>query len=219
MISTKCHTKKLAKIVLVPVAISGGFLLGGCGAKGGDSGVTPTASRTGSPKATKRVAKDSSVPDGWKTLTSQAGNYEVLMPVKTQNKTSDIPTKLGNLKTYMVIASLPSPDTAFIASHVDYPKQVDKLDKQKMLDDGRDGVAGKGRKLVSEKQIEMSGFPGRALVVTSKEKGQDIRMDVRMYLVNRRLYQMLVVSTNGQRAKNADVFLDSFKMIEPVEKS
>jgi hypothetical protein len=203
---------------ILSLAATGGFLLAGCGAKTTEINVAPAVSKTGT-AATKPAAEQSELPDGWKILSSQSGNYQVLMPAKTQNKTLTIPSKAGNLKAYMVTASLPSPETAYIMSHVEYPSQVDKMDKQKMLDDARDAVAKKGRKIVSEKQIEMNGFPGRELVITAEEKGQNLRMDAQMFLINRRLYQLLVVSTDGRRPENADDFFSSLKLLKPVAKN
>lgn len=200
--------RKVAKTRGLSALVLGGLVLGGCGSKGSETAppVTPPVAKPDLP-----VKAEPTQPPGWKLLVSEEGNFQVLMPVETENRTNDVPTALGKVKSNMITAESKETGTAYVVMYSDYPAQVDKMNKQKMLDDGRNAAV-KKRKLVSEKQIKIDGYPGRELVVNSKEGNTNLRFDMRMSMVNRRLYQMIVVSPDGKRPAMTSDFFDSFKI-------
>lgn len=204
---------KIGMVILPATALTVALFLGGCssGNKAGDTQPPPAPTVPGTKSGGE---KTSEMPTGWKTLASQAGNFELMIPLETKNTTKSVNTKMGPVTTNMITASTNGGKTAHLMMHVDYPAAADKMKAQTMLDNARDGAMKKGRKLVSEKQIELNGFPGRSLVATGKERGQDVRFDTRVFLVNRRLYQMVVVSVGGEKLDTTEQFFDSFKLLK-----
>ena len=83
-----------------------------------------------------------------------------------------------------------------------------------MYDSSRDGaVANMEGKLVSEKNVKLGKHPGREIRINVAEGKRLFR--VRVYLVEQRLYQVVVFGTpETATSKDADKFLDSFKLTE-----
>ena len=149
----------------------------------------------------------------WKPYSSDECRCSALVPGTPQLRNQPMRTNLGNLDAKMV--TLEVPDAFYAIAFVDYPK--DKLGKtapDKLLDGARDGaVANVKGKLASEAKVTMNGFPGRELRI---EAPGDLVLAARIYMVQERLYQSLVVMPKPREAAaDAKKFLDSFKFQKP----
>ena len=140
------------------------------------------------------------------------GRFTVQMPGEPKEQTSKVNTPIGPIDVHLFI-SAPDPKSAYMVGYSDYPEEVvKKSDSDKILDGARDGAVRnvKGT-LESEKKITMDGHPGRDYVIST----EGFRGRERIYLVNARLYQvMLLGSKEFVTGKDADKFLDSFKLTE-----
>ena len=119
----------------------------------------------------------------------------------------------GGRKTTLYQALVePNPDVAYLASYVDYPKDViDAVPAQTHLMRARDGSAA-SNKVISDKVISIAGYPAREYAI---DQSDGMRLLIRAALVGNRLYQIVVVR-NGTPPLNypeTNRFLDSFNIL------
>src|SRR5262245_15481937 len=166
----------------------------------------------------------SSPPDGihggipaeeWQEFKHEAGNFAVMMPGKPLEVSQTIEGAIGKVPTKSFVAQ--SGQITLIAMYADYSIAFDTPEAVKAtLDASRDIMLSKGRgKLISEKEHVFKKYPGRELTA-----GVDVgMMRLRMYLIQQRLYMLMVLSEGVNElkqleSKQADRFLDSFRLIE-----
>ena len=78
---------------------------------------------------------------------------------------------------------------------------------------GVGAVANVDGKLLNERRVTLQGHPGREMWVKAESNGEQGRVHARIYLVGRRLYQMLVAGSEAQFSESdAEYFLDSFQL-------
>ena len=77
-----------------------------------------------------------------------------------------------------------------------------------MLEGFRDGAAA-GKTLLTDTAIVLDGAPGRAFT-TRDSKGW--QYDVHQFFVNKRLYQLIIVTNKGYTATYRDTFMNSFHL-------
>lgn len=150
------------------------------------------------------------LPEGWQTVAPKDAGFKVAMPMAPMERKQQVKTATGALNVVLYIAE-GRQGSVFVVSHTDYPEgELKKGPVEKRLDHARDGaVVSVGGKLRSEQPIKLKGFPGRELIV---EKNGEATARMRLFLVNRRLYQVMVLG--AAPAKDASLFLASFDLIE-----
>jgi hypothetical protein len=151
----------------------------------------------------------------WQQIGSQDGRFAVMMPEFPDYDVQDVLTPVGTLKLH--IFSVSAEDSVFMAAYNDYPEFiVNSGDAGKMLDGARDGaVSNVSGKLLSESQIRLQGYPGRELWIEADVDGQDGLARARIYLVGRRLYQILVAGPKNQFPNHdAERCLNSFILVQ-----
>jgi hypothetical protein len=153
-------------------------------------------------------------PAPWEKFSSPEGRFTLLMPAKPTVSTRDVDTKVGKLTLYSYAAG--NSVAFFGGSFADYPTAArDVAHAEEVLDGVRDGVLkGSESKLISEKKISVKGHPGREFTASGKVNETDVIYAWRIYLVDRRLYQ-LAVGTLVKDSNHPDVakFLTSFDLI------
>lgn len=154
-------------------------------------------------------------PPAWIDLASEQGGFKLLLPSKPTEQVMPIPSATGSLDVHIYV-SLGQEGIAYIASYTDLPSAPgDQSQIIKALDDVRNGQLKNAKgKLLSETSISLDGHPGRELKIETAV-GPTV---VRIYLVNRRLYQILAVipqAAAGSEAVARDTakFLSSFRVI------
>ena len=86
-------------------------------------------------------------------------------------------------------------------------------DPERVLDGARDGAVGNVNGVLrSEQRIALGGHPGRDLVVDVP--GQVVARQ-RIYLVGRRLYQLIVVTDQPPSSPEIERSLNSFRLLAP----
>ena len=157
-------------------------------------------------------ADDSKVQD----FTSKEGKFSVAFPGKPKEATKDADSAAGKLS--FTRFTYEDGDTGLLVIYCDYPPKLRKeKGAEKILDDARDGCVEKAKgKLTDEKKrtIGKDKEPGRELLIQLPDEGKPYFRS-RMYLVGDRLYQVIVVGPEKYATgKDADAFLDSFKLAE-----
>jgi hypothetical protein len=135
-------------------------------------------------------------------------SFIVMLPGNVVEQEQTINTPLGPIK--MCMYSAKSKHQEFTVAYSDYPDSfINATDPTVLLDGSRDGaVRNIQGQLLSETLIKLQGHPGRELSIEGPQK---IILKSRIYLVKRRLFQVMAISKPGHAfdKKIEDVF-DSF---------
>jgi hypothetical protein len=147
----------------------------------------------------------------WISFISKEGGFRVSLPATPAEKTQRVKTATGQLEVTVFLVEDKN-DTSYVVSYSDLPRaEVKDGTEQKRLDFARDGAVAKARgKLRSEKTLALEGHPGRELII---ENGTEAVVRLRIYVVNRRLHQLMAVGPgNVVLGRDGTFFLDSFRL-------
>lgn len=148
--------------------------------------------------------------------------YEVAFPVKPESQTRTIPSQIGELTMSINMYDASKSDKkddnyVYMTNSTVYPADKISSDKKDNLADvfrgAIDGaVKNVDGKLISEKEIELSGYPGREFKVDF-QNGLAV-ISARCYLVKNRMYIAQVI-TETKKHPNAsmDKFFNSFRIV------
>jgi len=143
----------------------------------------------------------------WKEHRPDGGGYVVEMPGEPKVTWQDVPTKIGDIKTY--IAVLDNGTIAFVTMYSRYPENY-SASADSILEAGRNGaVANVKGKLRAETNVTINSFPGREIMIDAP--GERV-MILRYFLRGNTLIQAITGGTAGVET-NADArrFLDSLR--------
>jgi hypothetical protein len=175
----------------------------------------PAAAGAADPATAEASAPAQAASDGWVDFSSAEGGFQARFPAAPESQNLPTATVVGNVEQKMF--SVTQGVAFYAASFADYPQTAMKeAVPATVLDGARDGaVKNVQGKLVKEDQITLDGHPGRAIHIQATAQGTSVRLDARIFLVNNRLYQMIVVRPGGGLGSDQDVakFLDSLKLI------
>jgi hypothetical protein len=152
-----------------------------------------------------------------KRYKTDEGNFSIMLPGAP--KAQRVPIADPNDKDAKQVQYVyGGDDGAYLVSYQDNPKLVeaDEGSAEEALKSAQDGLAKTFGKLLSEKAIKLADrYPGREIEFEVKgEKGGIYR--ARLYLVDGRLYQVVVVGTKEfATSKSAAAMLDSFTLLKP----
>jgi hypothetical protein len=146
----------------------------------------------------------------WQEMYSEAGAFSVQMPGQPTHSSQTVDTPNGPIEVHSFL--MEHGEAAYLVTYSDYPEgYAEAFDAELLLDDSRDGaVANIQGSLVQEQPIQYGAYPGRELVI----EGQDnIVVHSRVYIVNSRLFQILV-GVPKERLSLTPIapFLDSFTL-------
>lgn len=147
------------------------------------------------------------------SFVSEAGQFTIETPAPFEETQQSVETPVGPVEIRTFTAE--TEETAYVVAYSDYPPEmVNQTAPEELLDSSRDGAVNNlGGTLVSEEVIDLQGNPGRSLVINTEGQNQAATINSRIYLVDNRLYQILVVTPQGgEAAAAADQFLNSFDL-------
>jgi hypothetical protein len=150
-------------------------------------------------------------PGDFKPFTPKEGGFTVSFPGRPDQSTSTTTTEMGEVAMHQFVARRSRDKETYVVIYCDLPADLVKdADPEKLLDRMRDGgVASVHGKPAKENKIKLDANPGRELEVT----GLGGARLWRLYLVNGRLYQLLVTTESGRpSADRAKTFFNSFKL-------
>jgi hypothetical protein len=147
----------------------------------------------------------------WKEFASKDGRFKVLMPGTPKQEQAETESDFG--KGILHMNALQEGKTMYGANYCDFPAEIKKVPLKKLFDASRDGaVANLEGKRAGEKDIKLGEYPGREILIDVAGGKRLFR--ARVYLVDQRLYQVVVFGTRqAATSKEADRFLDSFKLV------
>lgn len=149
----------------------------------------------------------------WQVFSPAGGSFSVLMPGAPVDRSHEQKTTSGTVSMHLYIYT--TEDTAYAVSYVDRPAHKDASDGEKWLETVRDTeVAKSGGTLLSAATLKLGNtWPGRELQVRLRQGDGKRAMRDRLFLVNNRLYQVLVVLPED-KINTADTgkFIDSFQV-------
>lgn len=151
--------------------------------------------------------------DTWEGFSSHDGAFSVLMP-----GSPTVGEQTGNLATGPIILNyfeLKHREAHYVVSYTDYPPEaVQQTNPADMLDGATRGAlknVEEGR-LVSESVISLNGYPGREFEIEAPNSKQTVHC--RSFLVENRLYMLLMVVPTGEQSSNTQKFFESFTLLE-----
>ena len=151
-------------------------------------------------------------PTEWKEFASKDGRFTVLMVGTPKQYKLDTESDFG--KGVLNMNSIQLGKTMYAANYCDFPAEIKKAGLKQVYDSSRDGAAANLEgKLASEKDLKLGEHPGREIQIAVQGGKRLFR--ARVYLIDQRLYQVVVFGTKeAATSKDADKFLDSFKLAE-----
>jgi len=147
----------------------------------------------------------------WTSFTSPEGRFTVLMPAKPKTEVKNTDTAEGNLPMYLFSAA--NDNAYFLISYNDF-SNVNESNVQAALEAGRTGaIESMGGELISERKILLGSYPGLEFSAKKSSEGSEIIANARLYFVDHRLYQLLVLAYKPH-ADSPDIqkFLTAFEL-------
>jgi len=148
----------------------------------------------------------------WSEYRPPGVGFRLEMPAQWQTSSQDVPTDLGKIAMHMATVDMGT--KAYMAIHSTFPQShIDRTPAELLLDNARDGAVKnvKGT-LLSEQKIKLGGYPGRHIVVNTK----DNRIAQRFVLYGNKLIQAIYVGAAGEETQpNAVRFFNSFAVVQP----
>lgn len=148
-------------------------------------------------------------------FSSEAGQFSISTPAPLEETQQSVDTPVGPINIHTFTAE--QDDAAYVVAYSDYPAaMVEQTNPDELLDSSRDGaIANLGGTLIDEETIDIEGNPGRSLIIgTDVNDNQAATINSRIYLVDNRLYQILVVSPDDNDIEEtSETFLESFSLM------
>jgi hypothetical protein len=151
----------------------------------------------------------------WEEFTSEKGRFSILMPGKPKSQIIPVSTQIGTINVHALKAN--TGGFTYMVGYADYPEAiVQSAMPGAMLSGARDGaVANVQGKLIDERAVSLRIYPGRELKIEATEGSRMVMIQARIYLVNTRFYQVMVIGAKDRFSEsNADAYLDSFKLLD-----
>lgn len=145
-----------------------------------------------------------------KEFKSPDNSFTIMLPKDIKEEKQTVNTQLGPIEYLSYNAKAKYQE--FVVAYSDYPDSLVAVsDPKTSLDGARDGaVRNIQGTLLSETIIDMNGYPGRELRIEGPQK---IILISRIYLVEKRLYQIMAVSKPDHSFdKKINEVLNSFKI-------
>jgi hypothetical protein len=147
----------------------------------------------------------------WKIFSSDEGKFSVLMPSEeisdmTPDK-SEMHEGVESTKMYMSIHE----KNVFLVSYADFKNDMTQIPSSELLDSVVQGMLDDGEKLLSQKTVTLGAYQGREIQLQD-EKG--MTLTGRIFIVNKRMYMLLVGSEKNPQAIDIRKFFDSFELMQ-----
>lgn len=153
--------------------------------------------------------------NAWITYTWPPDRYSIMMPRQPRRQTrfhsgvqvSMASCDMGPVGAYFVAAS---------RATMVLPGQA--FDAKAALEGGVNGaLANSGGKLISQKNIQLDGHPGREISFNGSSAGRSFTAYARLYVVDTTVYQTMFLGPSGSHpGADLNKFFDSFKLLDPT---
>lgn len=150
----------------------------------------------------------------WKEFSSSNGNFSILMPGTPAEERQTIDTEVGpiNVQLFQVLRE---GEAGYVVGYADLPKNIIQTpqDVEEFFGGTIRGIVNslQGR-LLSQRNVKLGNYPGREIKI---QAAQGVMVSSRIYLVNQRFYQILVLTAQEQNlSKSIQGFLNSFRLLK-----
>jgi hypothetical protein len=146
----------------------------------------------------------------WHTYSYPADGFSINAPAQPVASMQDVSGKAGTVEMHNYLLDMGT--AAFYAS-TSNDAMLPNSDPEEALKGAEQGaVSNLHGRLLSEKRIALGTYPG----VEMEADSDNAHFTARIYVVRSRLYLTLVVSAPGKPYPDAARFLDSFRILPPV---
>jgi hypothetical protein len=151
----------------------------------------------------------------WQEFSSKEGGFSILMPGEPEQERLKQSTLTGDVD--YVVFMVERGDSGYMVSFGDMsPQTIAQADTNMALEGAVQGaVNSTNSTLVSKQDITLDGYPGKEFEAQAMISGIEVIFKARIYLVQNRLYQILVVGPKDSLSvADIDKFLYSFKLTQ-----
>lgn len=143
----------------------------------------------------------------WQRFSSSTGGFSILMPgTPTQQTQSDKAEDGGTYEHHFFTVT--RPDGGYLVSYTDFSEDlVTQLGTDAALDAAIQGMTEEGAQVLSQRDITLAGYPGRAIEARDS-KGSTYNTQI--FLVKGRLYFLAAMTPN---VGDVERFFNSFNLI------
>jgi hypothetical protein len=154
------------------------------------------------------VTGDDGTTASWVTYAYEAASFSVSMP---GTPTYELKKLDNGVDMHMHI--LEHGNDAYLVTHIDYPEGTMKGTPEETLEGARDGSI-RGKKKLSERALEIGGYPGLDL----RTQDENFVSGVRIFLVGNRLYTIIVAMPRASKDEAVmQSYLESFRIVYKAE--
>jgi hypothetical protein len=127
----------------------------------------------------------------WENVSPEGEIFAVKMPSAPTKKISEQETQVGKLPQR--IYELKTKYGDYLVSVTGFPTSINPNDAAKVFETGKEGmIKYKGYKLINEKEITFSNYPGRELFLEAPGQPPTV-CKTRTYLIGQQLIQLIVI--------------------------
>ncbi|BAY88290.1 MULTISPECIES: hypothetical protein [unclassified Tolypothrix] len=116
-----------------------------------------------------------------------------------------------NIESTKMYLSLHGTDV-YMVSYADFKNDVTQISSSELLDSALQGMLGDEKQLLSEQNINLGAYPGKEIKLWDEKEG--MTWTGRIFIVNQRMYMLLVVSDQNPQVSDIRKFFDSFQLIQ-----
>jgi hypothetical protein len=148
----------------------------------------------------------------WKEFHSDEGKFSILMPGEEISDTtpdkSEMYEGVESKKMYMSIHE----KNVFMVGYADFKNDVTQIPSSKLLDSALQAMLKDGKKLLSQQNINLGAYPGREIKLWDQKEG--MTLTGRIFIVNQRLYMLLVAGNENPQVSDVTKFFGSFQLMQ-----
>ncbi len=168
----------------------------------------PTSSEICDACSTEGIAAASE----WKRFSPDEGKSSILMPgEEISDMTPDKSEMHEGVESTKMYLSIHETDV-FMVSYADFNNDVTQIPSSQLLDFAVQGMLEDGTKLLSQENINLGAYSGREIKLWDEKEG--IFLTGRVFIVNQRLYMLLVGSDKNPQTSDVTKFFDSFELMQ-----
>jgi predicted small lipoprotein YifL len=166
----------------------------------------PTEAPTEEPIEEPTEESEVEIPEDWQEYVSENGNFSVMFP------SGELREEEGR---DLNMVGIDMDDAGYVVMYGDVPG-ADMLKPEAVFDLTQEGMLQDGEsELVSSEDIMLGDYPGRQIRIDGKTGDKQATFNTRVYIVEGRLYQVMVVMPTDKLAmEDIEAFWSSFQLLE-----
>jgi hypothetical protein len=147
----------------------------------------------------------------WKEFSSSEGKYSVLFPNEDVFEMSPPKDAIApGIKSFKMHAASDK-NSAFIVGYADFSVDLSVLPTGELLNAFLEGMLQGKSKLLSQTNIQLGQYQGKEVNLRDEEQGMTYK--TRVFLVDQKIYFLMVGGTKTPEVSDTQRFFDSFKLV------